>query len=142
MRSRKGISPLIAVILLIAFTLVIAGLVAGWVTQFAQQQRQALTKCSDARLLIRGGVYNDNTNTLSLTVDNYGKVDLGFRVVYENTDGSITSPDITYNLSAGSIQSFSLPAVSGDLKAVSVQSKSCPGAQDILNSIYINGLGA
>ena len=138
---RKGVSPLIATIILIAFTLVVAGLVAGWVTQFATQQRETFSQCAEARLLIRGGVFNPSTSGLSLTVDNYGKQDLGFKVLLENKDGTITTPTPIYNLTKGFIQSFSIAGVSGNLKMVSIRSEQCPGAQDTLSAVYIKGLG-
>ncbi|MBI4019077.1 MAG: hypothetical protein HY364_02390 [Candidatus Aenigmarchaeota archaeon] len=45
--SRKGISPLIAAVLLVAFTMSIAGLMAAWATTFTQTRLQSLD-CANA----------------------------------------------------------------------------------------------
>ena len=83
----KGISPLVAVIMLIAFTLIIAGIIAGFVTQFAETQQEATQYCIDARVLLQRGVWTESstdpwrTGNLSLTIYNYGKVPLNFKVL-------------------------------------------------------------
>jgi len=43
--SLKGISPLIAAVLLIAFTMAIAGIMAIWATTFSQQRLQTASEC-------------------------------------------------------------------------------------------------
>ncbi len=83
-KSRKGISPLIAAVLLVAFTMSIAGIMAAWATTFAQGR---LTEASCALALrvldlkfINGNVsvrvINENNN-LNLT-------DLKLSLLYAN----------------------------------------------------------
>jgi flagellin-like protein len=74
--ARKGISSLIAVIMLIAFTMIIAGILATWTTNFAQRQRVAIEFCSEAGAYIQGGTYD--SGTLNLIIYNNGKVPLNF----------------------------------------------------------------
>lgn len=45
--SRKGVSPLIAAVLLIAFTMAIAGIMATWATTFSQQKLATSQEKSD-----------------------------------------------------------------------------------------------
>ncbi len=139
---RKGVSPIIAVILLIAFTLVVAGMVAAWVTQFVQQQRTVQTICAEAGFRIRGGYYTASSDQLSITVDNFKKTDLTFRIILEYEDGSIESPETIHSITAGAIETFSASSVADTLKTVTIRSEECQGAEDQLSALYIKGLGA
>jgi flagellin-like protein len=144
-KNLKGISPLVAVIMLIAFTLIVAGILAGWATQFAQTQRQAVEFCADARLLLRSGDYNPDTDTLTLVAYNYGRVPLELTILldYSNITLHPTRAEIypeDFNITEDSIEALILTGVSNDLEEVNVQSKKCPGASDRLRAIDINGL--
>ncbi|MBI4895985.1 MAG: hypothetical protein HY832_00340 [Candidatus Aenigmarchaeota archaeon] len=46
--QKKGVSPIIATILLIAFTLALAGLVASWASSFSTGELQKGTECAGA----------------------------------------------------------------------------------------------
>jgi flagellin-like protein len=53
----KGVSPLIATILLIAFTIAVAGILSVWLTSFARTQSQAIGDRSSYELICSyGGV--------------------------------------------------------------------------------------
>jgi len=76
---RKGISPLIAVIMLIAFTMIVAGILAGWATTFVTQQREELQFCARAQLLIQNANYNATTNNLTVALFKDSQVFGGLR---------------------------------------------------------------
>ena len=83
----KAISPLVAVIMLIAFMLIIAGIIAGFVTQFAETQQRATQYCLDARVLLQRGIWTEDiggstTGNLSLTIYNYGEMPLNFQALF------------------------------------------------------------
>lgn len=144
-RGRKGISPLVAVIMLIAFTLIVAGILAGWATQFAQTQRRSVERCIDARVLLQRGTYDSASGNLTLVVYNYGRVPLELfaLLTYRNMElhptGTESYPG-RLNVSAGGIAAFIIPDVTNDLEEVMIQSERCPGVQDILRDIDITGL--
>jgi flagellin-like protein len=144
-RTKKGISPLVAVIMLIAFTLIVAGILAGWATQFAQTQRRAVEHCVNARVLLMKGVYDSPAQTLSLVLYNFGEVDLELTTLLSYANTSL-HPDIieTYssklNVTSGSTKTYVLQNVSTDLTDVTVRSNRCPGTQDLLTSGDITGL--
>ncbi|MEM5871879.1 MAG: type IV pilin [Candidatus Aenigmatarchaeota archaeon] len=138
----KGISPLISVIMLIAFTMIVAGILAGWATQFVTQSRAELQFCSRAQILIQRAYYNDDTKNLTLTLFNTGDVPLkGFsiRIVYQNESIiSIKREDL--NISYQDIQTIEIET-DKDIKQVVVQSLQCRGAQDLIGRYDIQGLG-
>lgn len=77
---RKGLSPLIAAVILIAATMSIAGILAYWASGFVKtklKETEALTggtECLGADFKIKDVSYEDNT--LHLILDNRRSVDL------------------------------------------------------------------
>jgi flagellin-like protein len=136
----KGVSPLVAVITLIAFTLIIAGFLANWATQFTQRQTQDIQRCLGAEAIIQGATYDSGSNTLNLYVNNRGDVDLTFDVLLTFDDGSVTKPSGTYQADAGELATFSLAGVTDNLTEATVQGKECKSAQDFVGRSWINGL--
>jgi len=140
---KKGISPLIAVIMLIAFTMIVAGILAGWATQFVTTQRSELQFCSKAQVLIQRAYFDDTTNDLNLAVYNTGSVPLsGFSVLKTYQNQTIESEK--YENMTIDYQDIGTITVKTDdtLSEIVVQSLQCRGAQDLIGRYYIQGLGA
>jgi flagellin-like protein len=138
----KGISPLIATIMLIAFTMIVAGILAGWATQFVTQSRSELQFCSKAQLLIQRAYYDNTTQTLTLHLFNTGDVPLnGFtvRLTYQNESLSLEKFE-SMNISYQDIKTVTVQT-DETLSQVAVQSLQCRGAQDLLGRYDIQGLG-
>lgn len=139
---KKGISPLIAVILLIAFTMIVAGILAGWATQFVTQTRSELQFCAKSQLLIQRAYFDNTTKELTVALFNTGDVPLkGFavRLTYQNE--SIVSVKLEeMNISYQDIKTVTL-ATDETLKQVVAQSLECRGAQDLITRYDIQGLG-
>jgi len=80
----KGISPLVATVLLIAITMTLAGILAFWGSSFVrtglptEQETQQMRKCQAAygSLKIDFQLYNDTAKTLYLAIYNTGPVSL------------------------------------------------------------------
>jgi flagellin-like protein len=137
----KGISPLVAVIMLIAFTMVVAGILASWASQFATTQREQIQLCSEAFIFLQSGIYTSSTSTLSLTVWNNGKANLtGFTVIVKHTNDTTTNFIKDIYIEPGKVETLSMSPLSTDIKSVDVVSDECRGARDMLLKYNINGL--
>ncbi len=107
---QKGVSPLIAAVLLIAFTMAVAAILTAWITTFTEEQTgevgnrsSQVVECSFADMAIFDAVWDSGGNNVTVSVANTGTVDLtdvnifvfkdGSRVATTNT-GSIASADI------------------------------------------------
>lgn len=66
----KGISPLIAAVLLIAFTMAIAGIMATWATQFVREQTSTIKSQSNCIGALDVSIPTFSNTTISLTVYN------------------------------------------------------------------------
>ena len=98
MTNKKGISPLIATVLIIGFTIVIAVLVITWINNLVTDETDtvacesdALSKCLDTGSFVS---YSAATaaNIVTLTVDNSGAEEVAIQAVFLN-GGSIVVND-------------------------------------------------
>ena len=88
--GKKGISPLIAAVLLIAFTMAIAGIMATWATQFSSQKiEQSSAEAECIGVLDIGSLSFSNT-TISVRIKNLAdKLELtDMSAVVEYTDAT------------------------------------------------------
>ncbi|MDY6771549.1 MAG: archaellin/type IV pilin N-terminal domain-containing protein [Candidatus Nanohaloarchaea archaeon] len=141
--NRKGISPLIAAVLLIAFTMAVAAILTAWVTTFTKQttgqvgnKSQRLVACSFAGLSIYDAVYNQGNNAVTIAVANTGTRDLsdGVSIVVSHNNGSAIT-HVMKGLDTGSVQSVSLDMWGGvssasQLSTVRAASIGCPSTKD------------
>jgi len=89
---RKGISPLIAAVLLIAFTMAIAGILAIWARSFALERTGEISlqeKCIGA-LTVSNVNFDESTGILTFTIRNDRNINLtNMRVDITYTDKSV-----------------------------------------------------
>lgn len=129
----KGISPLIAAVLLIAVTMTIAGVLAFWASTFVQtgleqsSNQTVATECNFGNFIVDSCSYNSSTTKLTLILDNIGTVNLGNITAYTiYDDGSINSTKFDGgNLDSGSLRSFSTTGVAPGFTSVRVRTQ-CP----------------
>lgn len=149
---QKGISPLIAVIVLIALTMIVAGIIATFTQTFTQRTFEEITSCSAGSVLISGASYNTNSSGLTVVIRNTGDIDLNFiatvtfsdRTTNEDHNYTTQSPDANpIPITAGQIHTTIFTPVTTNITQVNVQSVECSGSiQDFLGSDFIVGLGA
>lgn len=141
----KGVSPLIAVMVLITITLGISYIVWSWVIGFALQERKISEFCRAEKILIRSGVYDINKSSLILVVENYGKKDVEF-VVFLQYFNRTLHPNITdiypeaFHIKKKSLKTIEMNDIKDDLSTVTIQSIACKGAQSMLRDVDIYGL--
>lgn len=112
----KGISPLIATILLIAFVIAVGGILSGWLISFTKERTEEARirgetdiKCSYASLYISDADWNSTDEKLSLTVENTGSEDLSdfdVTVIYSNNSAFTVEVGPSVTLSPGDVQIF------------------------------------
>jgi flagellin-like protein len=91
--TKKGISPIIASVLLIAFTVAVAGLVGTWATQFTSSTTSDVEQTAKIQLTcVNGGValsyLTYSSGYLRGLIENSGRISLGeikVQVVYQNS---------------------------------------------------------
>ncbi|MBI1971723.1 MAG: hypothetical protein HYS53_00320 [Candidatus Aenigmarchaeota archaeon] len=131
---RKGLSPLIASVLLVAFTMAVAAIIVTWITGFTQQQttsigtrgeRQVL--CSYSVLSVDRDDVNVISNILNATVTYSGGTELvnitGFTVrdangiTYVNATLITLAANETRNMAVGESRKFTNYVLSGNVSS-------------------------
>ncbi len=112
----KGISPLIATILLIAFVIAVGGILSGWLVSFSKERTEEIRqkgeediRCSYANLRISDADWNESGTKLSFIVENTDSEDLSdFRVVviYANNTASTLRVAPSTTLAPGDVEVF------------------------------------
>ncbi len=111
---KKGISPFISTVLLIAFAIAVAAIFGGWMSTFTQTTTEEVQEHSEKRVTCSyGGIaledleYNQTTGNFSGKVENTDIIVLGnidFEIFY--TDASRTKLDLNMTLEPGEKNSF------------------------------------
>jgi len=148
---KKGISPLIAVVLLIAFTVIIAGIVIAWIMNFTRtttttvgQQVNLEIVCSYAGISLENLKYS--SPYLSGNVENTGSVSIGnitLTIIYTNASAqSIGLCSSGNNVISCSVANLSLiprqivsfnVSISGNYQKIRVTTN-CTNAYDEVSS--------
>jgi len=87
---RKGISPLVAAVILIAATMSIAGILTFWATGFVKGRLASVenttveTQCVAAQFRLYSGIFDNSTTpyTLTLILENQRSIDLTLNNVF------------------------------------------------------------
>jgi flagellin-like protein len=140
MKKRKGISPLIASVLLIAFTMAIAGIMATWATTFTRQKMDISSQDAECIGAIDLGAVEFSNTTLSVKIKNVGLINLTGLKAYTEYSNKANSKQYTmkdYN--------FSDPFIPGSLAwlvvdtgdtaqplKVTVMAQNCPKNEAII----------
>lgn len=147
-KNKKAISPLIATVLLIAFTMTIAVLIQNFFTGFFSAQQSSTTdkstatlNCAYARLKINSISYNGTSTTLKTRITNENQnskdgalANITFSVIMR--DGSSNAYGASCNcadesLYPGDTKIYSNVSVAGGCNITSVYvSSNCPNARD------------
>lgn len=144
MTSTKGVSPLIASVLLIAFTVSVAMIVMGWFSGFVRTTTenvsgvsQQAVGCSTAVVNL-DKVYIDNTTNIArMIVRNEGGVSLTVTGMIVNTTGGSCSNTTGASISSGAIGTVvmdSCPAMNSSTFSKAIITTSCSGITDSVTS--------
>lgn len=112
MHSRKGISPLIAAVLLVAFTMAIAGIMAAWATTFTSEKLSSAQQCAFA-LKILDADYAGGKVILRLENSNPNVNLTGLK-------GSIIYNDATQNIESIKLKEFGAKDPLGTIETTTI----------------------
>jgi len=113
---KKGVSPLVAAVLLISFTMAIAAILATWATQYMSQQTATLTtkgneaNCVYARMQLDTHTYDKNSNQLILIINNDGRIGLQNFTLFLYNGSGISRISLETDVSVTNRQNSTLPA--------------------------------
>lgn len=127
----KGISPIVAAVLLIAITMTIAGVLAYWSSTFVSTslptENASLAQCRVAQFEFLNCKYNSTAQAMTFSLNNVRTVDVGNLTAFiEYGNGTIIGGiSLNQTLSANTIKSFSVSGVSPDFSNLLIKT-GCP----------------
>lgn len=141
MMNNKGISPLIATVLLIGFTVALAAVIMTWgggfvrdMTSTTEQNTQSALKCTQLDFKIT------KAGCTGLTIENKGSVDIKSFVfrVYDSS-GSVTTPipSINYYLPIQMVKNYVFTIPAGSQKVEAIASVAGGSNESIPCSAYV-----
>lgn len=127
----KGISPIVAAVLLIAITMTIAGVLAYWSSTFVSTtlptENITIAQCRVAQFEFQTCKYNSTAQSITFSVNNVRTADLGNLTAFiEYSNGTVgSSISLNQSLPANTIKSFSVSGVSSDFSNILIKT-GCP----------------
>jgi flagellin-like protein len=132
--KRKGISPLIAAVLLIAFTMAVASIFAQWAPQLMQDaqgntkdQANTIQNCSDMTMDVDVD-NNDNTATVQQTGGNEGVGNFTITFRYDSSDPTQNTTNASSDLDSPRSITTIDAGNTNDITEAEVRPTSCEGA--------------
>lgn len=129
--NRKGISPIISSVLLLAVSLAVVGIFSGWAPQLAQDVTQETRNntfetisCNEASVEIRSAYY-DSSSEVTLSVRNTGTEDLSnLSLVAYAGNQTILGQD-TVSIPSGQLSEETISPVNTEPAYIEALSQSC-----------------
>ncbi len=143
----KGISPLLASVLLIAFTLAVAAIYSGWLTSFTRKTATEVEEKSTVRVTCSyGGIeisnlqYNSTASSgnVSGTIENTDIIDLGdidIEIFFTNSTRYLL--DLNRTLKPGERDTFNTRINTSTYDKIRVKTN-CSNVNDELTSSYVS----
>jgi flagellin-like protein len=137
--ARKGISPVVAVVVLIGIAVMLGGLVSSWISSFVMDSSQHDTCAITTTYTISDAQVNQTSGKLRVTLKNTGK-DSVYNFSVEADNGTLievlaaTSPADTYVLESGrtqyiqtNISDYNISRMNiTNINTITVLTQSCP----------------
>lgn len=141
--GRKGISELVAAVMLIAFVVAAAGIISTFYSQFTREQVTKVETeggetidCSISHLIIQPDTVTTSNSDLLITVENTGKEDLSdIDVVFRNSTGDpFQTVDMNETVDTGNIETLTINGVTNSIDRITVTTV-CPGLTDTVENV-------
>lgn len=141
--SRKGISPIIASVLLLAVSLAVVGIFSGWapslaqdVTERTENSTMETIACNEASLNIESAYYNSSSGDTTVSLRNTGDGNLpAITLVAYDDNEQIMNQKTDVNLPEGNITDAKITSLSSPPSYIEAYSTSCGSVTDRIDSI-------
>jgi flagellin-like protein len=131
--NRKGISPIIASVLLLAVSLAVVGIFSGWAPELAQDVTESTSNstyetiaCNEASVEIRSAYYDSGNTEAVLSVRNTGDEDLNnLTLAAFNQTGEILAQENDVSIARGALSEETISSVDSTPDYIEAFSTQC-----------------
>lgn len=140
--TKKGISPILASVLLLAVTISVAGVFSGWAPNLAQSvtgqtenQTEQRLSCNEASAEFISANYDSTNTEVNLAVRNTGGEDFDELILaaFNSDDTLVTQTNIS--VPAGSVTDTTISGVSSVPAYVNLYSQECSDVSSTIDDI-------
>ncbi len=142
--TKKGVSPLIAAVLLIAFTMAVAAILTAWLTSFTTQKTKyvgnkssQVIACSYAGIAIYDAVWDSTNNQMLISIANTGAIDLSNVTAYVYNGGIQVGVGSTGKLKSADIKTVTVSGITSKPEKVVIKTPDCPNLINEETSISV-----
>ncbi len=129
-RVRKGISPIVASVLLIAFSTAIAAVVGTWATSYTESRLTTIESCQNINLEAPSYDYNSTTKTGTLTIQNTGGKVSGYKVyAVKNRNQRELVEEISSEVEKNKRTTINFEITLQNPRSLTVEAINCPGVR-------------
>jgi flagellin-like protein len=126
----KGISPIVASVLLIAFSTIIAAIVGTWAKSYTEAELTSLELCKDIDLVSLSFDYNSSTKKGSITVQNVGGPVSGYKLyAFVNEKQKEFLKEIKQTIPESQKTTISFETTLNNVRGITVEVIDCPGVR-------------
>lgn len=128
-RLFKGVSPVVASVLLIAFSIGIATIVGTWAMNYTQKELSSLEEknyCKDVRISSLEFKYDPSSKEGMMRLQNTGEAIKGYRIYAFNDADQELLREVEEDMGKGDIRTFSFSAKLSGIKEIMVEVIDCP----------------
>lgn len=111
----KGLSPLIATVILIGLTIVVAGILGVWASSFVSQRLETFQNTTPKCDVVNFQIFKctKSNNSITVIIDNKSPVSLnGFRFIFVYADGTVETKDNNETAEANSLKTYKITDIS------------------------------
>ena len=127
---KKGISPIVASVLLIAFSTAIAAIVGTWATSYTESKLTTMESCQNINLIAPDFDYNSTTKEGSLVVQNTGGKVGGYRVyAFGDNNQRELIKEISGEIEKNDRTTINFEITLNNPKGLTVEAVNCPGVR-------------
>jgi flagellin-like protein len=135
--AKKGVSPFIAAVLLIAITVMVSTLMASWFKNYATDTAESSAgtnsiNCLNVGLNVKNPTYNSSLNITNFILENTGTVNIivdriGINYFYNNGSSGRENIDLSdIELYVGDSYPISIPSVENEFEQIRIILSNCP----------------
>lgn len=126
----KGISPIVASVLLIAFSTAIAAVVGTWATSYTESRLTTMESCQNINLVAPSYDYNSTTKEGSLTIQNTGGKVSGYRVyAFESNEKKELVKEINKEIEKNGRTTINFKVTLQNPRGLTVETINCPSVR-------------
>lgn len=125
----RGISPVVASVLLIAFSIAIATIVGTWAMSYTQDELESLqdeSYCNDVKIEKLEFEYDSSKGEGMIRLQNSGEPITGYRIYTFNAGSQELAKEVTEELAKGDISTHTFQTSLSGVTEVLIEVSECP----------------